>query len=100
MSLDAGWVRSGTKVANPSPSGNPGPHFTRSRREGYTALVKIVEWRPEESAHAQLDTWCKLAKDPGVLQVRFGPTGDGEGLSWEAIEPWTRTRAVTVAEVG
>ena len=62
--------------------------------------MKIVEWQPEESAEAQLDYWCKLAKDPGVLHVRFGASGDGEGLAWKALEPWTRTRAVTVAEIG
>ena len=62
--------------------------------------MKIVEWMPEESAEAQLDTWCKLAKKPGVLHMRFGASGDGESLAWKALEPWTRTRAVTVAEVG
>jgi len=70
------------------------------KSEEYTDLVKIVEWRPEESAVVQLETWCKLAKDPGVLHVRFGASGEGEGLAWKAIELWTRTRAVTVAEVG
>jgi len=62
--------------------------------------VKIVEWRPEESAEAQLDAWCRLAKDTGVLHARFGASGDGGVLAWKKLEPWTRTRAVTVAEVG
>jgi enoyl-CoA hydratase/carnithine racemase len=64
--------------------------------------MKIVEWRPEESALAQVKAWCDLAGGTGVLQARFVAPGDGEGvgLPWGALEPWTRTRAVTVAEIG
>ncbi len=67
--------------------------------ERYTGAVNIVEWRSEESALAQVKAWCDLTGVPGVLQARFVASGDGGGLPWRALEPWTRTRAVTVAEI-
>lgn len=68
--------------------------------EGYTHLVKKVVWRPEEPAQVQAETWCKLAREPGVFLVRFLASGDGESLAWKEIEPWARSRAVTIAEIG
>jgi enoyl-CoA hydratase/carnithine racemase len=39
------------------------------------------------------------AREIGYLVVGFPEGGDGEPLPWSAVEPWTRSRAVTVAEV-
>lgn len=33
----------------------------------------------------------------GFLVVEFGSGGDGPSLGWKVVEPWTRSRAVTVA---
>ncbi len=76
---------------------------TGCRREadwGYTGPMKTVEWRTEESPQSQLDTLCGLATRPGVLHARFVASGEIRDLAWKALEPWTRSRAVTVAEVG
>lgn len=62
--------------------------------------MKTVEWRPEEPAQVQVETWCKLARDPGVFFARFFASGDGGSLAWKEIEPWARTRAVTIADIG
>lgn len=85
----------GTKVASAAVRSG----FAANSADGYTDLVKIVEWRPEDPAEAQVETWCKFAKDPGVVHVRFVATVAGGRLAWKTIEPWTRTRAVTVAEI-
>jgi enoyl-CoA hydratase/carnithine racemase len=39
------------------------------------------------------------ARELGFLRVDFAGGGDGRGLSWAVLEPWTRSRAVTIAVV-
>ena len=39
------------------------------------------------------------ARETGHLLLNFPGGGDGRALSWSVVEPWTRSRAVTVAEV-
>lgn len=72
----------------------------RGTDPGYTWPVEKVYWRTRESATAQLGVLCELAAEPGVVHVSFADSGrGGEALSWADLEPWTRTRAVTVAEL-
>lgn len=59
-----------------------------------------VEWQPEEQAATQLRAWSKFARKPGILHARFAGCGDGPGAGWSELEAWTRSRAVTVADVG
>jgi enoyl-CoA hydratase/carnithine racemase len=48
----------------------------------------------------QLAHWCRIGDEPGVLHVVFeGGTDADEALGWPVFERWTRTRAVTVAEL-
>jgi enoyl-CoA hydratase/carnithine racemase len=56
-------------------------------------------WRHDEAAGAQLGALAAEARDIGYLVVEFPESGDGEPLPWSAVEPWTRSRAVTVADV-
>ena len=57
------------------------------------------EWDHGEEAGAQLGNLVAEARDIGYMVVRFPEGGDGGPLSWSALEPWVRSRAVTVAEV-
>lgn len=70
---------------------------------GYTGRVKTVQWRSGEKAAAQLRTWCRHTTQPGVLLALFADlsknSGEKSPLGWYELEPWTRSRAVTVAEV-
>jgi hypothetical protein len=84
-------VRSGTEVANRRPGRSGGE---------YTWRVRKVEWNPEQGAAAQLESWCGLAVEPGVLHALFAQPGECSAIDWIGLEPWTRSRAVTVAEVG
>lgn len=61
--------------------------------------MRKVEWNPLLAAAAQLEDWRGLAGETGVLHVRFDGPGEGGNLDWVGLEPWTRSRAVTVAEV-
>lgn len=74
-----------------------------SREQGsrpeYTWLVEMVHWRSGESAAAQVGVFCELASGPGVVHVVFTESGDVGTLDWAEVEPWTRARAVTVAEL-
>lgn len=47
----------------------------------------------------QLGMWCDMAGAPGIVHVVFDGEARQESLSWPQIEGWTRTRAVTVAEI-
>ncbi len=57
------------------------------------------DWLPGGDAEAQLEGLVALSDRPDVLVVRF--TGDGRGAPppWSRLEPWTRSRAVTVAVI-
>lgn len=61
--------------------------------------MRAVEWNPEQEAAAQLKHWCELAGEPGVLHALFTESGESAAIDWIGLEPWTRSRAVTVAEV-
>jgi enoyl-CoA hydratase/carnithine racemase len=65
----------------------------------YTGRVKTFEWRPEEDAPRQLESWSDAASEPGVVRAVFVAGPQGDALPWRLIEPWTRSRAVTIAEV-
>lgn len=84
-------MRSGTEVATQRP---------RSHRGRYTCRVRIVEWNPKQDPTAQLEYWCGLVGEPGVLHALFVRPGKGVAIDWNGLEPWTRSRAVTIAEVG
>ncbi len=47
----------------------------------------------------QLERLVVAACEPGLVVVGFGEGDGGESLSWDALEPWTVSRAVTVAEI-
>ena len=56
-------------------------------------------WSHHLEAEAQLKALVSEAREIGHLIVRFPEGGGGETLPWSAVEPWTRSRAVTVADV-
>lgn len=63
-------------------------------------VVKSVVWDPSDPLAGQLADWCCLADEPGVVRVIFeGRIEREERVDWPILERWTRTRAVTVAEV-
>ena len=57
------------------------------------------EWNHGEEAGAQLNALGSEVRDIGYLVVAFPEGGDEGPLPWLALEPWIRSRAVTVAEV-
>ena len=56
-------------------------------------------WSHDNGTQAQLTALVSEAREIGYLAVTFGEGGDGEALPWSAAEPWTRSRAVTVADI-
>lgn len=58
-----------------------------------------VDWIHGKDAPSQLDRLSGAASEPGVLVAVFDSGGDGGDLGWEALEPWIKSRAVTVAEI-
>ena len=61
--------------------------------------MPIIQWDPDVPASRQLADWCREAAEPGLLHAVFSGSGSGTGLSWRQMEPWVRSRAVTVAEI-
>jgi enoyl-CoA hydratase/carnithine racemase len=61
--------------------------------------MRSVVWQPEKPAVAQVREWSMLARQRGVLHARLSGNGDEPSLDWGDLGPWTRSRAVTVAEV-
>jgi enoyl-CoA hydratase/carnithine racemase len=59
----------------------------------------MSDWLPGGESGRQLDELVELADRRDMLIVRF--LGDGEGTPppWPRLEPWTRSRAVTVAVI-
>ncbi len=47
----------------------------------------------------QLAGLCRRATAPGVLVVSFAETYSGPPIAWQSLEPWTRSRAVTLAHI-
>lgn len=62
--------------------------------------MRTVEWNPDAENGDQLKRWCGIAGETGVLHALFGHPGAGPMVAWAELEPWTRSRAVTVADVG
>lgn len=58
----------------------------------------MIDWLADDGATGQLQRLCVAAAEPGLLAVRF-PAGEGGALPWSGVEPWTRSRAVTIADV-
>jgi enoyl-CoA hydratase/carnithine racemase len=61
--------------------------------------VRHFTWNHDEGAEEQLAVLLAQAREIGHLVIEFPDGGDGETLPWTVVEPWTRSRAVTVAEV-
>lgn len=61
--------------------------------------MPTLEWDPRLPVHEQLAAWCRLIDAPGVVHAIFGGGGSTGRVSWRRLEAWTRSRAVTVAEV-
>lgn len=66
---------------------------------GYTVAVARHAWNPSGDARAQLRDLSNLALTSGVLVVEFARSTARGTLPWTHLEPWTRSRAVTVADV-
>ena len=61
--------------------------------------MRQIAWNHEEDTGAQVAVLGTEARDIGYLVIAFPEGGDGDPLPWSALEPWIRSRAVTVAEV-
>ena len=66
----------------------------------YTKPVRTLTWTPDAPPAEQLRALTADAATPGILVVRFRDAVAGGALPWESVEPWLRSRAVTVANVG
>jgi enoyl-CoA hydratase/carnithine racemase len=60
--------------------------------------VRRTSWNHDRSAVEQLEALLGQAREPGFLRVDV-ESGGGGALSWTCLEPWTRSRAVTVAVI-
>jgi len=61
--------------------------------------MRRIEWNHAEDAGAQIAAMVAEAREIGYLVMDFPEGGDGGPLPWSALEGWTRSRAVTVADV-
>lgn len=61
--------------------------------------MRRVIWNHEEEAGGQVSALATKAREIGYLVLEYPDGGDGGPLAWSVVEPWTRSRAVTVAEV-
>lgn len=61
--------------------------------------MTTVAWDPAADASEQLGRWCRAASKPGVVRARFPDATDGGAVGWSDLEPWTRSRAVTIVEI-
>jgi enoyl-CoA hydratase/carnithine racemase len=61
--------------------------------------VRELTWDHEAETGAQLKILSDEARSIGFLVVEFPKGGDGAPLHWSLVEPWTRSRAVTVADI-
>lgn len=61
--------------------------------------MRTTHWNHGAAAPEQLATLCADALEIGYLVVDFPAGGDGVGLPWPLVEPWTRSRAATAAVV-
>jgi enoyl-CoA hydratase/carnithine racemase len=61
--------------------------------------VRTLHWTLEWPAADQLRELAIAARAPGILVVRFWDLAADGAVSWTDLEPWARSRAVTVADV-
>jgi enoyl-CoA hydratase/carnithine racemase len=61
--------------------------------------MRTRSWNHDGDAAAQIAALCAEADEPGILRVDFSPGGDGPPIAWSRLEPWTRSRSVTVAVI-
>jgi enoyl-CoA hydratase/carnithine racemase len=66
----------------------------------YTHPVRILLWHSGLPAAQQLRALTSEASTPGLLVVRFRDAAADGVMPWDAVEPWLRSRSVTVADVG
>jgi enoyl-CoA hydratase/carnithine racemase len=62
--------------------------------------MRRLRWYHDRDASEQIDNLLSSAGEIGCLRVEFPAGGDGSRVPWMSLEPWTRSRAVTVAVVG
>ena len=62
--------------------------------------MRRITWSHSAGTGAQIDELVSASATKGLLLVEFGPGGSGKGLPWQLLEPWTRSRAVTIAVAG
>jgi enoyl-CoA hydratase/carnithine racemase len=61
--------------------------------------VRTRCWTSELAPEEQLRAVAGEASAPGLLVVRFGDAAAAGAVPWAAVEPWLRSRAVTVADI-
>jgi hypothetical protein len=61
--------------------------------------VRELIWSKTAPAADQVREWCRVAAKRGLIHLVFEGCGPRQDLGWRAIEPWTRSRAVTVADL-
>lgn len=61
--------------------------------------MRKCRWNGAEPAAAELPRLCSEAQQTGLLVVRFAESSSGSALDWDLLELWTRSRAVTAADV-
>ena len=59
--------------------------------------MKKLRWNHSKDPSLQVAAFAAEASELGFLTAEFKSGGDGSGLCWSALEPWTRSRAVTLA---
>lgn len=65
----------------------------------YTVSVRSAIWTRDDSTEDRLAALDHLSRDPGLLLVKFRERAGGSPAPWRMVESWTRSRAVTVADV-
>lgn len=61
-------------------------------------MIDVV-WTAGKDIRAELGRLCNTAGEPGVIKITFDGCDAGEELPWTLLEEWTRSRAVSVAEI-
>jgi enoyl-CoA hydratase/carnithine racemase len=61
--------------------------------------MRRIGWNHEEDVGKQVASLVAETRELGYLVVSFRRGGTGEPLPWSELERWTRSRAVTVADV-
>lgn len=61
--------------------------------------MRQIGWNHEGDAGTQIAALVAETREIGYMVVVFPEGGGGEPLPWSVLEQWTRSRAVTVAEV-